>query len=421
MKIRYIILFIFIVFAKCAFAQKDTLVYYLTASGDLAPNRQAAYCRLVVFPVGSGADAKLSAIKAIGNDGKLLFSGSSNKHGFPVHAVGPFTEYYPDGTKKSVKTYSNGFAVGDETDFYPNGKIKSTLQPTTDGDADKMEYFEDGTLSFEHHPTTNHQYKETYYYPDGKVARTVLEDEIGPEVTEYFESGKTKLVENQADKGKKTTTTAYFPNGNLYYKFERGAIKNRVGMNYIECRDSTGKLLVQNGNGYWIEYNEEFTSKSKLGKVVNGYADSVWTILSPPNVGLRETYEQGKLLHSEWFEIKDTTQAAAGILPPAFPGGEAALSDFLGKHVRYPALARENATMGSVVLCFTVGEDGTLSNFRIVSGIGDGCDEEVLRVMKTSPPWTPGKKNGVAVKAEYAIPIHFWLQGNMAGIKLDNL
>jgi len=404
-----LIVCLFLSIAKVSFAQKDTLVYYLNENGDLAPSRQAAYCKLVVFPVGSGSGAKLSAIKAIGNDGKPIFSGSSNTHGFPVHAVGAFTQYYPDGAKMSVKTFSNGFPVGDETDFYPNGNIKFSLQPNGQGDADKMEYYEDGTLKMEHHPAPDHRFKETYYYPEGKIARMVVEGDYGPELTEYYLSGKIKSVENQADKGRKTIKTAYFPNGNVYYKFERNSNKNNFGVRYVECRDSTGKPLAQNGNGYWVEYDENFTFKTKQGKILSGYADSVWTILFWPTSGLHETYQKGKLISSEGFKTKDTTPGAAEEKVPEFPGGKEALNKFLSHHIKYPAVARENGTTGGVILRFTVERDGTLSDFRIVSGIGDGCDDEVTRVMKMSPPWTPGTKNGIPDKVENAISIHFSL------------
>jgi len=421
MKKKYLILFVLFLLANSAFAQKDTLVYYLTANGDLAPSRQAAYCKLVVFPVGSGSGAKLSAIKAIGNDGKPIFSGSSNTHGFPIHAVGAFTQYYPDGTKMSVKTFSNGFPVGDETDFYLNGNIKSSLQPNGAGDADKMEYYEDGTLKMEHHPAPDHRFKETYYYPGRKIERTVVEGNYGPELTEYYVSGKIKSVENQTDKGKKTIKTAYFPNGNIYYKFERNSNKNNFGVRYVECRDSTGKPLAQNGNGNWVEYDENFTFITKQGKIVNGYADSIWTILFWSTSGLYETYQKGKLVGSEGFKAKDSAPAATGERMPEFPGGSTGLNKFLTNHIKYPATARETGTTGTVVLHFMVGLNGTLSDFRIVTGIGAGCDEEVIRVMKTCPPWTPGTVNGIPANVDYAIPVHFSLSedGNSGWITVE--
>ncbi len=407
---RIFVLLCFCLFiTRVSFAQKDTLVYFLTAAGDKAPNQQAAYCRLVIFPVGSGSDPKLSAIKGYNMNRKLMFSGSSNTHGFPIHAVGPFTEYYPDGAKMSVKTYSDGFPVGDETDFYSNGNIKSSLRPNGEGDADKMEYFEDGTLRFEHHPAANHQFKETYYYPGGKVSSTAAEGNFGPEFTEYYLSGKVKSIENQADKGKKTIKTAYFPNGNIYYKFERNANKNNFGIRFVECRDSTGKTLAQNGNGYWVEYDENFTFITKQGKIVNGYADSVWTILFWSTSGLHEKYQRGKLISSEGFKTKDAASGSAEEKMPEFPGGMEGLNKFLVNHIRYPATARENGTTGSVVVRFMVEKDGPLSDFRIVTGIGAGCDEEVVRVMKTCPQWMPGTKNGIPDRVEYAIPVHFSL------------
>ena len=412
LKAGFIFLFATMLLTNCVFAQKDTLVYYLNANGELAANQQNAYCRLVIFPVGSGSGPKFSAIKGYGMNRKLMFSGSSNTHSFPMHVVGPFTEYYPDGVKMSVKTYSNGFPVGDETDFYPNGNLKSRLQQNSDGDADRTEYFEDGTLQFEHHPTNNHLFKETYYYHGGKVARTVLEGGWGPDLTEYYINGKVKLVETQAEKGKKTITNAYFPNGNIYYKFERGVTKNPFRIQYLECRDSTGKPLTVNGNGYWVEYDENFALKSKTGKIVNGLADSIWTIQYLPGTGVRETYEKGKLVSSDWFQTKDTTLSAAAQQAPKFPGGPNGLKKFLANHVRYPAVARENNTQGRVIISFFVEKDGMLADFRIVSGIGDGCDDEVIRVMKTCPPWTPGTINGVPGRVKFAIPVLFSLSQN---------
>ncbi|MEO6632074.1 MAG: energy transducer TonB [Mucilaginibacter sp.] len=85
------------------------------------------------------------------------------------------------------------------------------------------------------------------------------------------------------------------------------------------------------------------------------------------------------------------------------------LYKFLGRTVRYPATARENNTQGSVRVSFVVEKDGALTDIKVTRGIGDGCDEEAVRVMKLSPKWIPGSQGGKAVRVVYSIPISFAL------------
>ena len=415
MKVWCFSLLLFVIFANAAFAQNDTLVYFVTSAGAVASDRQAADYKLVIFPVGSGAGPNLSAIKGFGKDRKLAFSGSSLSHKLPITIDGVFTEYYPEGGKKSVKAFNKGDVVANnETDFYPNGNVKTNLKPASDGDVEEMDYYETGTVQFEHHPTGNHNYTEKRYYPDGKTANDLSEGSMGKsKLTQYYETGKVKCVETSSGYNDKSVKTAYFPNGNVYYEIERKHTSDQpFDIRYLECRDSTGKQLVQNGNGYWREYDESFDFISKQGKVVNGNADSVWTLVFSPNIDQRDTYHNGKLLNVEPFETEETlviSSVATDEKAPEFPGGREALNQFIGRHAKYPAVARENNTQGRVVLSFTVEKDGTLSYIKIVAAIGDGCDEEAERVLKMSPAWIPGTKNGVPVRTKYSIPIYYTL------------
>ncbi|MDN5287678.1 MAG: TonB family protein [Mucilaginibacter sp.] len=99
-------------------------------------------------------------------------------------------------------------------------------------------------------------------------------------------------------------------------------------------------------------------------------------------------------------------------LVPEFPGGLDKLGAYLGKTIHYPALARENGTQGRVIITFVVEKDGSLSDVKVTRGIGSGCDEEALRVMKNSPKWKPGIQNGRFVRVQYSIPISFTLDPN---------
>ncbi len=95
---------------------------------------------------------------------------------------------------------------------------------------------------------------------------------------------------------------------------------------------------------------------------------------------------------------------------PEYPGGEAAMLRFISQNVKYPIKAIENDIQGKVLIGFVVDENGELTEFRIVNGIGYGCDEEAIRVLKLMPTWNPGMQNGKNVRVSFLIPIKFALQ-----------
>jgi len=86
-----------------------------------------------------------------------------------------------------------------------------------------------------------------------------------------------------------------------------------------------------------------------------------------------------------------------------------AFARYLSKNIRYPAVARENNTQGRVIVSFVCEKDGSLTDVKVARGIGDGCDEEAVRVIKASPHWKPGIQNGRPVRVAYSVPINFTL------------
>lgn len=96
-------------------------------------------------------------------------------------------------------------------------------------------------------------------------------------------------------------------------------------------------------------------------------------------------------------------------LSPEYQGGQKALLKFLASKLKYPVRARENKVQGKVYIGFIVEKNGSLSDFKMVRGIGAGCDEEAIRVLKLSPIWKPGYVNGKPVRTSYTLPIAFQL------------
>jgi len=96
--------------------------------------------------------------------------------------------------------------------------------------------------------------------------------------------------------------------------------------------------------------------------------------------------------------------------PPTFPGGEAALYKWLGENLKYPEEAKELGIQGRVFVAFVVEPDGSTSNVVVKRGIGGGCDEEAVRIVKAMPKWAPGKQRGQPVRVQFNLPIKFTLQ-----------
>jgi protein TonB len=110
----------------------------------------------------------------------------------------------------------------------------------------------------------------------------------------------------------------------------------------------------------------------------------------------------------------DTIYAIALVdTPPMFPGGEDSLKSYIYKNLRYPELAKENDIQGTVYASFIIDKTGKVTNPVIkkgLKGVGVTCDNEVLRLIKNMPNWSPGKLHGKPVKVEYIIPVKFNLR-----------
>lgn len=95
---------------------------------------------------------------------------------------------------------------------------------------------------------------------------------------------------------------------------------------------------------------------------------------------------------------------------PEFPNGLKGLTKFLQANLRYPSQASRANIQGRVFMSFSVMPDGSITNVEVKKGIGFGCDEEAVRVIKMMPKWNPGKQNGRAVRVRFSLPIQFQLQ-----------
>ena len=95
--------------------------------------------------------------------------------------------------------------------------------------------------------------------------------------------------------------------------------------------------------------------------------------------------------------------------PPLFIGGDAALATYTTQ-LQYPQQAQDRNVQGQVTIGFTVDTLGKATNHRVLRGIGAGCDQEAMRVVKTIPDeWVPAQVSGQDIVAEYELTLTFRL------------
>ncbi len=95
---------------------------------------------------------------------------------------------------------------------------------------------------------------------------------------------------------------------------------------------------------------------------------------------------------------------------PSFPGGNDEVMKFIISNITYPEIARRAGVNGRVMVQYVVEKTGEITNVAVLKGIGAGCDEEAVRVVKMMPNWKPGKQNGKPVRVKMVVPILFRLQ-----------
>ena len=111
----------------------------------------------------------------------------------------------------------------------------------------------------------------------------------------------------------------------------------------------------------------------------------------------------------EQNELKEDHIYANPEQPPKFPGGEAALLQYIASHIRYPAAARANNIEGRVVVQFVITKTGKVKDITVVRPKDPDLDAEAVRVIKSLPNFIPGKMNGKAISCKYVIPVNFSL------------
>lgn len=122
---------------------------------------------------------------------------------------------------------------------------------------------------------------------------------------------------------------------------------------------------------------------------------------SVPDAGKVQHAETGGRYEGRVYDL-GTVETA-----PEYPGGPKALAQFISANINYPAKARAANIRGRVYVSFVIERNGEVNGLQVIRGIGGGCDEEAIRVLRGTTPWKPGTVAGKPVRTAITIPVNF--------------
>ena len=260
----------------------------------------------------------------------------------------------------------------------------------------------------------------------------VSEGENNLVIDEPADSSEAEVIRAQEHEGR----TSEKKNGYTFLSFEDGTyyegyVKNGVPhgkgtMTWKNGDNYVGDFINGNRSGQgvytWTEKRKDHMYKYE-GNFLNGQFSGKGTAYYVGGTKEEGIWKNNELIeeHSDTHSDKANERTAVPVSEtnttvydvvdqrPLFPGGDAALIQWLSSNVIYPKIAAENGIQGRVICQFVVEKDGSISNITVIKSADPSLDGEACRVINSMPRWKPGTVKGVPVRVKYTLPVHFKL------------
>ncbi|QCK15799.1 energy transducer TonB [Mangrovivirga cuniculi] len=223
-----------------------------------------------------------------------------------------------------------------------------------------------------------------YYNDSGELTIPIL-------ATHYRVASFDSLYENfdgrsyEYDLNNKLIRSYEYDNGKLTGIYLK---KKQVDLNDL---DDAARVVLENKHAFvqaeYIRKNDYKEIKDKL---------------SPLPIGYFLDSSDAKMVDSLGRDNVKIAEERA-----EFPGGIQKVGEFLSVYLEYPKEARQAGVKGKVLVEFVIDVDGSVTDAKVVRGIGHGCDEAALRAINSLPDWKPGYQRGKPVRQRMVFPITF--------------
>lgn len=255
----------------------------------------------------------------------------------------------------------------------------------------------------------------TEYYRNAKpkfMGKSSTIDPIVPQgqCVSFYENGKRAGVINYVDGFPFKDGYLYYTNGILHtvMKYDTARVKpNQDNFKIITCQDTTGKPLVQSGNGHYADYDLASKAITQEGDVKDSLRNGEWKgSYTAEKVTFKDTYVNGV------FTSGVSTTAAGKTYTytskqqsPEFTGGQAAFVNYIKSKLKIPAALKAKAMQ--TFISFTVSKDGKISNALMLGTLSPELDKAVIAAVNSSPLWKPRIDNGLPIDTSWGIPLVF--------------
>lgn len=302
------------------------------------------------------------------------------------HFEGNFVDYHSDGRIIALGSYVDGKKHGIFKRFYNNGVLYRQGEFKNDVQVGLWAvYYSNGTLR-EKVDLDKSPFTVIEYYDDR--GQQAIDAGTGNWEFIFNEASKTYFLEATFEEGMRDGTWQVRDRGGrLMYKeqYKEGQLQKAVKMTY-----------------------PKFSNKKVISKFNNSmyYAGSLSTTEKFNSINsTREDYPYLRFLPEPTEQPLENNDILA-----SFEGGIAGFYKYIQQNLRYPDEAQKMGLEGKVFVEFVIEKDGSVDNIKILRGIGSGCDQEALRVIRNSPNWTPGEnENGETIPQRVVLPITFKL------------
>jgi len=244
----------------------------------------------------------------------------------------------------------------------------------------------------------------------------------GPGIS-YYPNGKRKNISNYI-KGRKVGLEYFFKSdGHMCYVekwVEQPAPYYNIKL-YWECYDSNGNMICENGNGKWLDYNDDWTHVLLNGQVKNGslYGEWIGKTWTADSIKYSINFKGGKLLSGIGYNKSGVSYPFKFITNSANYQGKKLITfiEILNDRLKLPKdESGKKINIDSVNISFIIDEEGQLTNLKVIGNTDPSLKKALDIAAAECGKWVPSEFCGIPFKTKFLLP----LKVNESYLNLDN-